>query len=325
MIPGLIVLIIISSLVLIKSADLVVISLRRISESTKTGVYALTAILLALGTSLPEMFVAITSALEGVSNLSFGNVLGANIANISLIAGLAGLVVGRVQVHGGYLKRDVGIALVAGVIPLVLTFDGLLSRIDGLILITIYGSYATNLFNERYLEIAEQQKKEGLINRFFRKLTDKIEIGNKKVYGKLMLGITMLLVSADIIVKIAQYLATEANLPVFLIGLIVLSVGTTLPEIAFSFRSLEDHEPMMFFGNILGSVIANSTIVLGIAAVITPIRIVAFDGFFKAAIFFLLIFLLFWFFIRSKHRLDRWETGLLLVMYLSFVISMFLT
>lgn len=322
MVPGLIILLILFSLILIKSADLVIVALRRIAKWTKTGVFALSAIILALGTSLPELFVSITSAIEKTPNLSLGVIVGANIANISLVAGLTAFIVGRVQVHGDFLKRDVLIALIAGILPLILVLDGELGRVDGLVLLAVYGAYATSFFKGRFLEIAEEHKKESFFYRFLRRVNH-VDRARTKELGKLFVGIALLLFSADVIVKISIQLASIANIPVFVIGLVLVAAGTTLPELAFSLRSLEDHQPSMFFGNLLGSIIANSTLVIGLAAVIYPIKIVAKNEYVLSVFAFLLIFISFWYFIRSKHRIDRWEAGLLLLFYATFLIFAF--
>jgi cation:H+ antiporter len=102
-----------------------------------------------------------------------------------------------------------------------------------------------------------------------------------------------------------------------------LAVGTSLPELAFSLRSVTDHEPSMFFGNLLGSTIANSTLIIGIASFISPIEVVAVNQYFKAVIAFIVVFIVFWLFIRSKHRLERWEGGLLLLLYFLFLVVEF--
>ena len=138
MIPSIIVSIIFLSLILIKSADMVVVAIRRLSRQTHTRAFAISAIILALGTSFPELFVGITSALEKTPVLSLGDVTGSNITNIALVGGLTALVAGRVRVYGEYLRRNVWMALVAGMLPAVLLFDKQLSRVDGLILITVY-------------------------------------------------------------------------------------------------------------------------------------------------------------------------------------------
>src|SRR3989337_3206856 len=160
MIPGLILLLFVFVLILIKSADIVVVSLRRLSMQTHTKTFILSAILLAMATSFPELFVGITSALEGSPALSFGNVLGANIANISLVAGLSAFFAGKVYVQGGFLKKDVIIALIAGVLPLFLVLDKTLSRVDGMILLSVYGAYSSSLFRKRFMQIAKEQQEE---------------------------------------------------------------------------------------------------------------------------------------------------------------------
>ncbi|MFZ5932727.1 MAG: sodium:calcium antiporter [Patescibacteria group bacterium] len=321
MIFGLIIAIYLLALVLIKSADHVVFALRHLTKSAG-GAFTISALLLALATSFPELFVGITSALAGSPNLSFGNVIGANIANISLVAGIAGLLVGRVNVHGEFLRRDVWVALGAGVLPLIFILDGSLSRVDGLALLAIYGAYASSFFKRRFLEIGEEIREGAFVHRFFR--TIKHIDGNKtKEAARLFLGIAALLLSANLIVKVAEKLAELTNLPVFLVGLILLSLGTTLPELGFSVRSLEDKEPTMFFGNLLGSLIANSTLVVGLAAVISPIKTVVLEEYFFAAVTFLIVFLVFWFFIRSKLKLERWEALVLVLIYLVFVVVEF--
>jgi len=321
---GYIFLIYILSFVLIRAADHVVIALRHLTKSSGSKrVFILSALLLALATSFPELFVGITSALEGAPNLSLGNVLGANIANISLVAGAAALFVGRVNVHGEFLRRDVWIALVAGVLPIVLVFDGELSRVDGLILLSLYGAYASSFFKKRFLEIGNEIREGTFIHRFFRKINH-IDGSKTKETARLFLGIAVLLASANLIVNTAQSLAALANVPVFLIGLILLSIGTTLPELGFSIKSLQDKEPTMFFGNLLGSIIANSTLIIGITAAISPIRVAAIGEYLIAAITFVVVFLMFWIFIRSKLKLERWEAGVLLAVYLAFVVIEFL-
>jgi len=322
MIPGLIFLILLFSLLLIKAAEMVIVAVRRIARGLGAGVFTISAIILALGTSFPELFVGLTSALEGSPNLAFGVILGSNIANIALIGAFASLFVGKVLVHGEYLKKDVGFALVAGISPMFLALDNNLSRVDGLILLMVYLAYTTGFFKRRYEEIGREQAEESFVYRFFR--TFKHVNGEKtREFARLFTGLALLLFSADMIVKFSVQLAGLADIPVFLVGLFILAVGTSLPELAFSIRSLEDHEPSMFFGNILGSTITNSTLIIGITTLISPLTLVAFDEYFLASLFFLIIFTLFWFFIRSKHRLDRWEALMLIATYAIFVVLEF--
>lgn len=322
MIGGTVLSIIIFSLLLVKSADLVIVAIRRLSRDTSRKSFIISALILAVGTSFPELSVSITSALEKASNLTLGVIIGSNIANIALIGGITALIAGKISVRGDYLKRDVWIALVAGVLPLLLVIDRVLSRVDGLILLAVYFAYATSFFRQRFIQIGQEQREESFIYRFLRKFNH-ISAEKKRELGKLFVGIALLLFSADTIVKLSLALAHAANIPIFLIGLIILAVGTSLPEFAFSLRSIEEHEPSMFFGNLLGSTIANSTLIIGVAAVIYPIEVIVVSQYTKAVFAFILVFLSFWLFIRTKHRLDRWEASILILLYVIFIIAEF--
>lgn len=319
MIPGLIFLIVLFSILLIKSTDMVVIAIRRISRQTETKVFALSVIVLALATSFPELFVGITSALEGEPSVSLGDVTGSNIANIALVGGLAAFFAGRVRVHGEYLTREVWVALLASTVPLILLLDGTLSRVDGLVLLAIYLANATSFFRRRYVQIGREQQEESFAYRFLRKFNH-IDSRKRKELGRLFIGVALMLLSADIIVRIAVFSAKAMDIPAFLIGLLVVAIGTSLPELVFSFRSLEDHEPSMFFGNLLGSTIANSTLVIGVVSLIQPIELHETNAYIVAITTFIIVFLVFWYFIRTKHRIDRWESLVLLLLYLTFVL-----
>lgn len=324
MIPGLIIIILLLSFVLIKSADLVIVSIRRLSRETHTSAFAISAIILALGTSLPEFFVGITSSLEKSPNLTLGVVLGSNIANIALIGGLAAFVAGRVMVYSDYVIHDVFIAFLAGILPVFLALDGTLNRVDALILLSVYLAYTTGFFKRRYQQIASEQREErGFIYRFLRRFNH-LPHGETREFGKLFLGVALLLATSDIIVRLSSTLASYANVPLFLVGLFVIAIGTSLPELAFSVRSLSNHEPSMFFGNLLGSTIANSTLIVGITILIQPLNVLAFNEYLTAAISFVVVFVSFWLFVRSKHRLERWEAGILLILYFIFAVVEFL-
>ena len=133
-----------------------------------------------------------------------------------------------------------------------------------------------------------------------------------------------MLVSADVIVRVAKLFALSLGIPVFVVGLIILAIGTSLPELVFSFRSLKSHESGMFFGNILGSTIANSTLVIGLTAMIAPVGAGSNGSYTMAALTFMLVSLLFWLFARTKHRIDWWESGILVIIYLTFVLVEFI-
>jgi len=267
---------------------------------------------------LPEFFVGITAALAGKPSLSLGNVIGANIANLSLVIGGAALIGGVVAVQGTFLRRDVFYAFLAACAPMVLLFDKVLSRIDGIVLLILYGFYQVVVFSEQTGKMEEPQQ--GFVTRLLRKLNQPSPRRVKKELGWIFLGVALLLFSADVLVRSAVRVAINFNIPLFLIGLLMVAVGTTLPELVFGIKAVRERQPGMVFGNLLGSIVANGTLIIGLVALISPVRIQAFGEYLLATMTFVIIFGLFYFFVRTKHRLDRWEGAVLLVVWIFFVI-----
>jgi len=310
------------SFLLIKATDILVVNLKGFSRVTGLGQFAVATFLLALATSLPELFVGITSALEGAPNLSLGNVIGSNIANLSLVIGGAALVGGTVGVHGLFLKRDVFYAFLAGSAPMVLLFDKNLSRVDGLILLALYGFYNFWVFTERHRRIIARRDEEvGFVRRLIRRINHR---GTKTELAWIFLGVALLLFSADMLVRIAKQIAFALNMPLLLIGLLLVAVGTSLPELAFELKAVREKEPGMVFGDLLGSIVANGTLIIGVTSLISPIRIQAFDEYLLATMAFVVLFGLFYLFIRTKKKLERWEGAVLLGVYLLFILLEFL-
>lgn len=310
-------------LVLIKSSDEVVLAVHRLSKNSTAVSFTISAIFLAMATSLPEMFVSITSGISKTSSLSLGNVIGANIANITLVAGVATILIGSVDVHQKFVKKEVLIAGIFGILPFALLFiDGSLQKSDGLILILAYILYSLSFFKERFMHISQNLKESHFFYKTFRKIKH-VDSKKAKEILRLIMGVLILLTSSNALVSVSKILATNIGIPIFIIGLFVVSIGTTLPELAFSIRSLRSGEPVMFLGNLLGSIIVNSTLITGIAIFLSPISGFMVGSYLTAFIVFLVVFILFWLFTRSKMIFERWEALILVFVYLIFAILEF--
>ena len=308
-------LLVIASFLLIRLTELLVKHLRHLDSRLQLGRFAITSLFLALATSLPELFVGITSSLEGSSSVSLGNVLGSNIANLSIVAGLAAVIGGKLRIQNGSTKEDLLHAFVAGTAPLILLYDRVLSRMDGVILISLYGFYNYTLLSKRVRGYEEEQ--ELFVFRFFRRLQPariRHELGLIFLYAG---GLFLL---SDLIIRLAKLVAAGLGIPVFLIGLFIIALGTSLPELAFEIEAVRKRESSMFMGNLIGSTVANATLVIGITALIFPVRIAAFGEYLLASIFFGIVFALFFFFTRTKHQLERWEGGVLIGAFLLFLL-----
>lgn len=307
-------------LVLIKATEILLVNLGSLAKKTRLGQFALTGLIMALATSLPELFVCLLAALEKKSDLALGNIIGSNIADLSLIIGGAALLGGTVHIQGSFLRKNIFYAFLAGAAPMVLLFDRSLSRIDGLILLALYGFYQIMVFQERKLKDLDEPGG-SFIRWFLRRFNHH---GAKKELGWIFLGIALLLFSAAMIVRLAEKLAISFGIPLLLVGLVVVAVGTSLPELAFELKAIRERKPQMVLGDLLGSIVANGTLIIGLVSLISPIRIQAFAEYLVATMAFVAIFGAFYYFVRTKHRLERWEGAFLIGFYFAFVLSEFI-
>lgn len=306
------------SLVLIKSSDWVVVSVKRIARDLNISSVVVATLIVALATSLPEFFIGVAAALSGNPSLSLGNVVGANVANLSLVLGLAGVLGGVVFLHDEqFLKRDLPLVFLAGLAPVFLFWDRQLSRIDGLILLVLYGAYVSGLFRARFFHRDRVGGEEAL-----HRLLRQVEVGDGSIRRDMVrffLSLGLLIFSADLVVKVSSGLAVSLGVPLFLVGLLILSVGTTLPELVFSYRSIKVHAPTILLGNLLGSVVVNSTLIIGVVSLLSPFKVSARREYLLAVVAFVVLLLLIWIFVHTKRRLERWEAGVLFLVYVVFV------
>lgn len=305
------------SFLLIKSTEILIGALNKLSKTSKLSKFGLTSFLLALATSLPELFVGITAALESKPSLALGNVLGSNIANLSLVIGGAAVISGSIGIVGDFLFKDIFYVFLAGSLPLVMLIDSRLSRVEGLLLLAIYGVYNFTVLKRRRRIRAGGLDIRKLLHRLNRKKVD-----NEIAW--IFFGAAMLVFSADGIVRIAALIAQNFKVPLMLVGLFLVAVGTSLPELSFEIAAVRKKQVGMVFGDLLGSIVANSTLILGVTVLISPI---ALDGGFKvyfwATLAFLILFFFFWFFVKTKRKLERWEGAVLLLLYFLFILFEF--
>ena len=303
------------SLTLVWATDLLISSLKTLADETKVGKFALTSFVLALATSIPELFVGITSAFEGRPILALGNVLGSNIADLSLVIGGAALLGGELRVVGNIFNRDTILTFFASFLPIVLLLDKTLSRLDGVVLVLVYLFFQITVLKGKRKDAYGK----GWIKRLLKKIIP-MATNHKKEWGNFFLGSALLLLSADLLVRAATKLALSFSIPMLLVGLFLVAIGTSLPELSFELQAIKKREVGMVFGDLLGSIVANSTLILGITSLLHPIKIAAFEDFIIATVFFLFLFALFYCFMKTKRKLEKWEGAILLGFYLLFAL-----
>jgi len=256
-------------------------------------------------TSLPEFFIGITSAIRNIPQLSLGNVIGASLLDLTIVLAIPILLAKKINPHSETEKKDTILMFLLLFLPLILILDRTFSRIDGLILLIAFFLYTKHLLKQKRLE------------KLAKKLIPRELIKNLL---KFFVGVSLLLLSSNFVVKYADLIAQELVLSPVLIGLIIVSVGTTLPELTFGIEAAIKKHPGMAVGNIVGSVVANMILVIGTTSIIRPI-FPSITPLIPAFAFLILTALIFYYFIKNNKALTKKHALILSSIYILFLIS----
>ncbi len=243
-------------LVLIKCAGYSIKYSSRIARILCFPEFIVSFFIVALISVLPEATISIISAINGEPELGLGTLLGSNIADLTLVFGIVALFSSKgIKVESKILQNNLLYVLLL-LFPIILGFDGSFSRIDGVILVLAGGSFFVRIYFEGKMKcrISSKRKEKHLFRNLF----------------LLILSLGILLASAFYTVKFATNFANDINIPSVLIGISVLALGTCLPELVFSIKAIMKNHDELALGDILGTVVTDATIVLGIVALISP-------------------------------------------------------
>lgn len=269
------------------------------------GLIGLTVV--AFGTSAPELLVSVNAALKGNSEIAIGNVVGSNIANISLVLGISAVLY-PIVIYKSVLKLDYLATLLSSMLFFVLAFNGIISRVEGI------GLFILMLLLNWY---------------FFRKIspTEEKEISAEEIQKRkpisisfifLVFGIIGLYFGSDMFVDNAVEISKIFGVSERIVGITVIAIGTSLPEMVTSIIAALKKETDIAIGNILGSNIMNILAIIGITSIISPIPVA--DIFLKQDFIWMLgITLLLFPLLRSKLRISRWEGMILLLVYGAYI------
>ena len=266
---------------------------------------------LALGTSSPELFVNMKAAWDGHGGLALGNVIGSNIANIALVLGLAALI-RPVRVKQSVVRREIPVMIVASLLLCGLLWDGRLGRLDGLILLA-----GLQVFWVTCVRNARMAPDEAAL------APPKPSVFSRASWLWMLIGLLLLLSGAHLFVRGAVELATGFGLSLFLIGLTVVAVGTSLPEIALSIVGSLRGEGDLVVGNAIGSNILNILLVLGLTALVFGVEIGTSAGLDLTLMTALALVSLP--VMRSGFVITRWEGAILVAVYAAYIATLFLT
>ena len=309
LIPNLI-LFLISCLILVVSGTLLVKSLTKLATYLRVSEFIIGFMILAFATSIPELFVGINAAIAKNTSLALGMVIGSNIANLTIIMGIAILLKGGISIESKKTKADSLYMFAIAILPLALMWVGnSISRIDGIILICAFLVYARKLYKERTVFTKELENHQKRSSPIFNTLL-------------FVVSLAFLFLASKYVIHYAELLSLDLALPPIIMGLFLIALGTSLPELVAGARAVMMGHSEMALGNIIGSVIVNSTLVLGVTALIFPIT-AEFLLFFTSGIFMLLVAFLFATFVESGNRLYIKEGIALIFLYVFFIIIEF--
>ena len=300
-----------SFLVLARSSSILVNSLTVLARIFGISEYAIAFLLMSFATSIAELFIGISSAIGGVPELSLGNILGANLLNITVVIGIPALLAGGMKVESKLERRNFWFIFFLALFPFFLASDGLISRGDGVILLLGFISYIWLVFGEKeYFSKAynHYSSPTGIIHDTLRSLLE------------LFLGTAFILISSAALVWSGSELSSGLLIGGFFLGIVFVALGTTLPELAFGVRSALSQHGSMAIGNALGSVAFNAAFIVGIVSIIRPIKVAGFSELYSVFFAFIAAFVLFNFFIHKNDDISKKEALMLIMVYFVFLI-----
>ncbi|MEK9165725.1 MAG: calcium/sodium antiporter [Patescibacteria group bacterium] len=304
--------IIIGIILLWQGADFLIRGGQEIAKNLNVSPIVIAITVMALGTSLPEFVVRVLSASSGNTDIALGNSIGSNIANIGLVLGFSVLCLGSVSMDRHMLSKEVPFMIAAPVVLFFLGLDGMLDRLDGIILIAISALFHLVLI---------KRVREGKFRRMIEDIGETV-IQKEKRYLfhvlAIVLGLAGLILGAKLAIDGALGIALTLRIPTLIIGLTLVTFGTSLPELATSLMAAKRRQGEVSLGNVVGSNILDIFLILGVTLAIVPIPIPRSVLIFDVPV--MTVFALLLFLVLLKYgKLRRREAVVLLALYAAYV------
>ena len=288
-------------IMLIKGADVFVDSSSSIAKKFGIPSIVVGLTIVAMGTSAPEFSVSVQSALAGMNDMSIANVVGSNIFNLLVVLGCSA-VINKLKIDN---YKDIFIMFIVGLLMLLCSVDGALGVCDGLFLITIFVFYILSLLFKAFKEKQKDEKEEKQ-----KPLSITVCL--------CIIGLTGIIWGGNLVVNSASVIAQQLGMSENLVGLTVIAIGTSLPELVTSLVATKKGELDIAIGNVVGSNIFNMLLILGAASVINPMTVSFFaliDLVFVIAAMLTFIVLTF-----KEKTLNKYQGIFLVLMYVVYII-----
>ena len=297
---------------LVKGADIFVEGSSSIARKFHVPSIIIGLTIVAMGTSLPEAAVSVTASLANQNTLAVSNVVGSNIFNLMVVIGMCAVLT-PVAVQRETLKRDFPFSVICAILLLLLGWIGpmRLGHGDGAVFLILFGFFLGYMIRSALKA-----------NHAGRKTEDEAETMKVMSLPKsllfIVIGAAGIILGGDVVVNSATNIATRLGMSETLVGLTIVSIGTSLPELVTSVVAARKHEVDMALGNAIGSNIFNILLVLGVAGVISPMAFLTEN---IIDIIVLLVFsLIVWLFAWTKKKLNRCEGAIMLLLYAAYMV-----
>lgn len=290
--------------VLVRGADLFVEGAKKIGAHFGMSAFAIGVLIVGLGTSLPELASSIAAVVAGSTEIVIANAVGSNITNILLIVGVLAALSGPVVINKNLLKTELPIFFIATVHFVASVYDGVIDRVEALLLAGTMCAYLWYLFSgghEAEKELAVEVPNGAMV----------------KHVVFVVLGIAAVLVGAHYTVEMAVNIATGLSVPIGLVSIGAIAIGTSLPELFVSLQAIRNNETELAIGNIFGSNAFNILLVVGIPGLIAPL--VAGEVVMSLGLGVLVAASLILFINGLAQQVQRWE-GVAMLLFFSFFI-----
>lgn len=296
---------------LVWSADKLVYGSAALAKNAGIPPLVIGMTILAMGSSAPEMVVSVQAALGGKADTAVGNVLGSNIANIALILGCTALI-RPLSVSSGILRRELPLMLLVTLISGAILWDDYLGFYDGVVLIALFAVFLIIMI----VWAKNGDKQDPMLVEQEAEIPQ--SVSNISAAFWIIIGLALLIFSADLVVESAIFIAKAFGMSDLVIGLTIVAVGTSLPELAASVAGVLKGEDDLAVGNIVGSNIFNILAVMGLPAILAPSALnpLAMDRDFYVML--ALSVLLFLFAIGKARTINRWEATALLACFVGY-------
>lgn len=295
------ILLIIGFVLLVKGADMFVDGSSSIAGILKVPSLIIGLTIVAMGTSAPEASVSITAGLAGNADISLGNVIGSNIFNILFVVGLCAIIF-PAETPKDIMKRDVWWNIAVSVGLIILMLDGKISRLDGVILLVAFVTYIGIMIRSALKNRVEGDSQETM------------SVPKSIIYA--IIGLAMIILGGNLVVDNASKIAIAWGMSEALVGLTIVAIGTSLPELVTSVTASRKGDSGISLGNAVGSDLFNIMFILGIAAVLAPITVA--PELIIDAIVMLAVAVLITIFCKTSTKINRVEGIFMLLGYIVY-------